>query len=233
MTSLTASSLAHSAGPASVASSQPLPIDQQRGRHAERLADRLEVLEHLGAVVGVVAELRSMPTSFSQVFGFSGSRVSMLTATTSKLGSAELGLQRVERRHLLAAGHAPGRPQVEQHGAAAPVGQRLVARRRASLKASVRQAFSGSWPTPTAATSPRASGAIRRAVSTAGRQAGATAALPCRRPIPYTPASPTATPATPPSKDDGEPLLGVARVRCFCELCHDRMTFRWRRRKDP
>ena len=56
--SLTASSLAHSAGPASVPSSQPLRIDQQRGRHAERLADRLEVLKHLRARIRVVAELR-------------------------------------------------------------------------------------------------------------------------------------------------------------------------------
>ena len=32
-------------------------IDDQRGRHAEGLADRFEVLEHLGGVVGVIGEL--------------------------------------------------------------------------------------------------------------------------------------------------------------------------------
>ena len=71
-----------------------------------------------------------MPTSFSQVFGLSGSRVSILTATTSKSGPPSFCLQRVERRHFLAAGHAPGRPEIEQHGAAAPVGQRAPACRR-------------------------------------------------------------------------------------------------------
>ena len=55
--------------------------------------------------------------------GFSGSRVSILTATTSNFGAAELGLQAVQRRHFLAAGHAPGRPQVHQHRASAPVRQ--------------------------------------------------------------------------------------------------------------
>ncbi len=51
-----------------------------------------------------------------------------------------------------------------------------------------------------AATSPRANGAIRCAVSMAGRQAGSTADLPSNRLIPYTPASPTATPAMPPAR---------------------------------
>src|SRR5262245_11393690 len=37
--------------------------------------------------------------------------------------SAELSFEGVERRHLFAAGHAPGGPQVEQHGASAPVGE--------------------------------------------------------------------------------------------------------------
>ena len=71
-----------------------------------------------------------MPTSLSQARGLSGSRVSILTATTSKFVAAELCLQRVERRHLLAAGHAPGGPEVEQHRAAAPVGERALAARR-------------------------------------------------------------------------------------------------------
>ena len=48
----------------------------------------------------------------------------MLTATTSNLSLAELGLQRIERRHLLAARHAPGGPQVQQHGLALEVGER-------------------------------------------------------------------------------------------------------------
>ena len=39
--------------------------------------------------------------------------------------AAELGLQLVERRHLLAAGHAPGGPDVEEHHFAGKIGQRL------------------------------------------------------------------------------------------------------------
>ena len=43
----------------------------------------------------------------------------MLTATTSNCGEPSLPCKRVERRHFLAAGNAPGRPQIDQHGAAA------------------------------------------------------------------------------------------------------------------
>ena len=47
---------------------------------------------------------------------------------------AQLLLQPVERRHLLAAGQAPGRPQVEQHDLAAPVGERALLARRVLRK---------------------------------------------------------------------------------------------------
>jgi hypothetical protein len=53
--------------------------------------------------------------------------------------------------------------------------------------------------TLTAATSPRAKGAILLANCTAGRQALSADALRVRVEIPYTPASPAATPATPPA----------------------------------
>ena len=67
----------------------------------------------------------------------------------------------------------------------------------ASAKASSGSRF-GSDAMPSAATSPRASGLSRAASSAAGRHA-ASAGLRCIAPIPYTAASPTATPATPPS----------------------------------
>ncbi len=41
-----------------------------------------------------------------------------------KARAAQFAFQRIERRHFLAAGHAPGGPQVEQHGAAAEGGER-------------------------------------------------------------------------------------------------------------
>ena len=66
-----------------------------------------------------------MPTSFSQAFGLSRIAGVDIDGDHLELGAAELGLQRVERRHFLAAGHAPCGPQVEQHRPAAPVGERL------------------------------------------------------------------------------------------------------------
>ena len=41
-----------------------------------------------------------------------------------KIRTAKLRLQRIEHRHLVHAGRAPGRPQVQQHSAAPEVGQR-------------------------------------------------------------------------------------------------------------
>ena len=98
-------------------------IDQQRGRHAEGAADRLQVLKHLGLRIGVVGELADADVlqegfRLVQVTGVDVHRHHL------KLRAAEALLQRVERRHFLAAGHAPGGPQVEQHGAAAPMLQR-------------------------------------------------------------------------------------------------------------
>ena len=63
-----------------------------------------------------------------------------------------------------------------------------------------------------AATSPCAKGAIRRAVSTVGRQAASTAELPSNRLIPYTPASPTATPARLPARISASRLLAGLRA---------------------
>ena len=52
---------------------------------------------------------------------------STLTATTSNWSEPISRCSRSRRRHLLAAGQAPGRPQVEEHHLAAPVGQRALA----------------------------------------------------------------------------------------------------------
>src|SRR6185503_14749720 len=83
-----------------------------------------------------------------------------------------------------------------------------------SLKVRTGKLF-GALATETAETSPRTSGAIRRAVSTEALQAGSGPALPVRRPIPYTPASPTTTPTAPPTTIKARRFLAAGRgVSC-------------------
>src|SRR5262249_10202845 len=66
----------------------------------------------------------------------------------------------------------------------------------------------GASASETAATSPRASGAIRRTVSSAGRQAASTSLRP-KPPIPYTAASPAAPAATAASAQSAGRARGV------------------------
>jgi hypothetical protein len=60
---------------------------------------------------------------FQEIPGFVGVAGVDIDRDHLEILAAELGLQAVQRRHFLAAGHAPGRPQVHQHGSAAPVRQ--------------------------------------------------------------------------------------------------------------
>ena len=53
---LIASPLAHSAGPASVAISQPFLSIRSRGRHAEGAALFLQLLENFALLIGVIGE---------------------------------------------------------------------------------------------------------------------------------------------------------------------------------
>ena len=145
-----------------------LRVDQQRRRHAERPAGRLEVLENLRARIGVVAE-PLIPTSLSQVFGLSRLRVSMLTATTSNLSppsfacsasSAGISL-RHGTHHVAHRFNSTVRPRKSASVRGLP---------SLSAKARSGRRF-GSDAMPTAATSPRASGA-RRLRSRGSRAAG-------------------------------------------------------------
>ncbi len=97
-------------------------IDQQGRRHAGGAADDLQVLEYLCARVGVVVEVvdAGLLEPGARLLGIA--RID-IDRDHVEILAAELALQRVERRHLLAAGDAPSRPQVDQDGAAAPVGQ--------------------------------------------------------------------------------------------------------------
>ena len=152
----------------------------------------------------------AMPTSFSQAFGFCGSRVSMLTATTSNSGPPSLACSASSAGISLRQGTHQ-------------VAHRLNSTVRPRQSASVLRAPASSWK----ASSGRRFGRLRRrsgrrprrgpaARSAArfpapGRHSGATATLPARRPIPYIPASPTATPAKPPARTMASRFLALAR----------------------
>ncbi len=151
-----------------------------------------------------------MPTSFSQALGFSGSRVSMLTATTSKSGppsffcrASSAGISLRQGTHQVAQRLSSTVPPL-------PFGQgaalcRLVRKARPARLRGVVDAVS-------AATSPRIRGARRLAVSTAGRQAVSPPGLRARVPIPYTAASPAATPANPPIRMMASRFLAKLRA---------------------
>src|SRR6266849_9595978 len=99
-------------------------VDEQRGRHPDRLADRLEVLENLGAGIRIIRQpfdsgLLQPVFRLVQIASIDVDRNHL------EIRCAELVLQGVERRHFLAAWHAPGRPQIKENGPAAPVGERF------------------------------------------------------------------------------------------------------------
>src|SRR5262245_5210964 len=100
-------------------------IDQQRRRHSGGTTHRLQVLKDLSAGVGIIAQ----PTNAdllepgARLVGIAGVDIDR---NHFERRPAEFSLERVERRHLLAAGHAPGGPQIEQHRAPAPIGEAVL-----------------------------------------------------------------------------------------------------------
>jgi hypothetical protein len=103
-----------------------VPISQPAGstssRHARSAADDLQVLEQLGAGVGVIDE----PVDADLLEpGPRLVRIARVDIDRDHLegGAAELAFERLECRHFLAARHAPGGPQVEQHRSPVPVRQ--------------------------------------------------------------------------------------------------------------
>src|SRR5215475_8910925 len=134
-----------------------------------------------------------MPTSLSQLRGLAASRVSMLIESTSNGGPPSLPCSSSSAGISL----RQGTHQVAQR-LRSTVRPFHSARWR-SPPFSSRNARSGSCngrlATTTPATSPRASGATRPAVATAGAHWASPARLPRNVLIPYTAASPMATPA--------------------------------------
>src|SRR6185437_12725867 len=89
-------------------------IDQHRRRHSEGFADGLEVLEGLGARVRIVGQIvhADLLQELLRLVGVAGIDVD---GDDLEVRAAELLFERIERRHLRAAGHAPGGPEVEKH----------------------------------------------------------------------------------------------------------------------
>jgi argininosuccinate lyase len=95
-------------------------IDEKRGRHSGGAAHHLQVLKYLGAGIGIIGE----PADADLLEpGACLLRIARVDADRHHLEvrPAQLALERVERRHLLAARYAPGGPQVEQDRAPAPI----------------------------------------------------------------------------------------------------------------
>ena len=122
LTSLMPSSLAHSAGPAISPISQPDGSTISVVGMPKALPASFELLKHLGALVGIIGQVGDAGVfqEGERLFRIAGIDIDRHHL---EFVAAELGLQLVERRHFLAAGHAPGGPEVQKHGAAAPVGE--------------------------------------------------------------------------------------------------------------
>ena len=99
-----------------------LAVDQHRGRHPQRPAYGLKILKNLGFLIAEITEPGQIGLlqEILRLFGIAGIDVD---GDHLEIRAAEPGLQALERGHLLAAGHAPGGPQVHQHRAPAPVGE--------------------------------------------------------------------------------------------------------------
>ncbi len=78
-----------------------------------------KILKNLGFLVAKIAEPGQIGL-FQETPGLFGVAGIDIDRDHLEILAAQLGLQAVQRRHFLAAGHAPGRPQVHQHRAAAP-----------------------------------------------------------------------------------------------------------------
>ena len=141
--SLTASSLAHSAGPAMVPISQPCgSISSVVGMPKARPI-AFKSWNVLAVGIGVIGEL--LDADFLQPgFRLVGIAGVDIDRHHLEIRAAEPLLQRIERRHFLAAGHAPGGPQIEQHRAAAPIARASAACRRRRGRQG-RAPGAGSW----------------------------------------------------------------------------------------
>ena len=120
-----------------------------------------QVLKHPGLRIAEKAELGQIAV-LEEIPGLFGIARIDVDSDDSEFVAAELALQAIQRRHFLAARHAPGRPQIQQNRASLPVRQLF---RLAVPSSKARSGIcSGLVAMVSAATSPVASGAIFSAV---------------------------------------------------------------------
>src|SRR5690606_22547379 len=100
-----------------------LVVDQQRDGKAERQAALLEIVEEGERVVAVVAQrlYAGLGKEFLRLHVVAGIDID---GDHLEFLSAQFLLQRVERRHFLAAWRAPCRPEVEENGLACTLRER-------------------------------------------------------------------------------------------------------------
>src|SRR5215813_3806486 len=87
----------------------PGGIDQHRRRHPSGASRHLQALKNFGAAIGIIAQPidADLPEPSARLFGIAGVDIDR---DHLERWPAEFSLERVERRHLLAAGDAPGGP---------------------------------------------------------------------------------------------------------------------------
>ena len=217
--SLTASSLAHSAGPASVPSSQPFGSISSVVGMPNALADRLEVLEHLRARIGIVAE----PLDADLV------QPGLRLVEVARVDVDRDHLELRRRRASPAARRAPASPcgtarttwPTGSTARSCP-GSRRASRGlpSASVKASSGRRL-GSVAMPSAATSPRASGSSRRPARPPARHA-ASAALRLHRADPVYRREPDARRRPRREQRYGEPASGSGAVGRSVDVIRER-----------
>ena len=152
-----------------------------------------------------------MPVSFSQAFGLFRIAGVDIDRHHLEIRPAEL-LAAIRRAPAFPSCRARTRWPTGSGARSCPSSRRACApcRRRRGRRA--RSSRIGLLAGASAATSPRASGRSVWASAAAGRQASGTAALRMTAPIPYIPASPAPTPASPPRRITSRRFFAKSRV---------------------
>src|SRR5258708_8391593 len=99
-----------------------LGIDQHRGRHSQRSAYGFKILKNLGFLVAKIIEPGQIGL-FQEILRLFRVAGVDIDGDHLDIGAAQLGLQALKRRHLLAARHTPSCPQIDQDRWPAPIGE--------------------------------------------------------------------------------------------------------------
>ena len=118
----TASGEAHSAGPFSSAISQPEPSTTKVVGRPTTWPDFCSTCSSLPVGIGVIGQVPD-PVLLQPGLRLVAVAGVHVDGDHLEIGTAQLRLELVEGRHLLAAGHAPGRPEIDQDCLALEIGK--------------------------------------------------------------------------------------------------------------